>query len=96
MGKKPNMRLPNYIANKLFALIATVLYKNKVTDEATCYKAFKTDIIKKIDLHCTRFEFCPEVTARLLKRGYRYAEVPISYTPPAHTPKARKSPGETA
>lgn len=81
---KPQMKLANYLGNKLFAFMATVLYKTKVTDEATCYKAFKTEVLNSINLHCERFEFCPEVTARLLKRGYRYAEVPISYTPRTH------------
>lgn len=76
---RPRMRLANYLANKLFALIATLLYRTKVTDEATCYKAFRAEVIKSLDLRCRRFEFCPEVTARLLKRGYRYAEVPIWY-----------------
>lgn len=76
---KPGMRLANYVANRVFALLATVLYGRRVTDEATCYKAFKTEVLKSIELRCARFEFCPEVTARLLKRGYRYAEVPISY-----------------
>ena len=76
---KPSMRLANYLANKTFAFLATVLYRRKVTDEATCYKVFKTEVLKSIELRCARFEFCPEVTARLLKRGYRYAEVPISY-----------------
>ncbi|MHB9036870.1 MAG: glycosyltransferase family 2 protein [Armatimonadota bacterium] len=76
---KPKMRLPNYLANKLFALMATILYGVKVTDEATCYKAFRADVVKSLTLRCNRFEFCPEVTARLLKRGYRYAEVPIWY-----------------
>lgn len=83
-GKRPNMKLANYLANKLFALMATVLYGTKVTDEATCYKAFRTDVIKSLDLKCMRFEFCPEVTARLLKRGYRYAEVPINYHARTH------------
>jgi dolichol-phosphate mannosyltransferase len=76
---KPPMRLANYLANKLFALLATVLYWTKVTDEATCYKAFRTDLLKGLDLRCSRFEFCPEVTARLLKRGCRYAETPVWY-----------------
>ncbi len=78
-GRKPNMRLANYIANRLFAWLATVLYGVRVTDEATCYKAFRTEVIKSIQLNCKRFDFCPEVTARLLKRGWRYVEVPISY-----------------
>lgn len=81
---RPRMRLANYLANKLFAFIATVLYGAKVTDEATCYKAFRTEVIKSLDLRCRRFEFCPEVTARLLKRGYRYAEVPIWYEARTH------------
>lgn len=83
-GPRPKMRLPNYVANKVFALMATVLYGRRVTDEATCYKAFRADVIKSIELRCSRFEFCPEVTGRLLKRGYRYAEVPISYHPRTH------------
>lgn len=81
---RPKMRFANYIGNKLFAIIATVLYGVKVTDEATCYKAFRTELLRSLDLKCERFEFCPEVTARLLKRGYRYAEVPISYNPRTH------------
>lgn len=76
---KPKMRLANYLANRVFAWLATVLYRTRVTDEATCYKAFRVDVLKSIELRCNRFEFCPEVTARLLKRGYRYAEVPIWY-----------------
>ena len=76
---KPKMKLANYLANKLFALLATVLYRTKVTDEATCYKAFRTEVLKSLDLRCRRFEFCPEATARLLKRGFRYAEVPVWY-----------------
>ena len=73
------MRLANYIANRIFAWLASVLYRTRVTDEATCYKAFRTEVLRSIELRCVRFEFCPEVTARLLKRGYRYAEVPIWY-----------------
>lgn len=76
---RPKMRLMNYLANKIFAFLASALYGVNVTDEATCYKAFRTEVLKSIELHCNRFEFCPEVTARLLKRGLRYAEVPIWY-----------------
>lgn len=56
-----------------------LLYGVKITDEATCYKLFKTDILRSIPLKCKRFEFCPEVTAKILKRGYHIVEVPISY-----------------
>lgn len=81
---KPKMRLINYIANKVFAALASLLYGVRVSDEATCYKAFRTEVLKSIELRCNRFEFCPEVTARLLKRGYRYVEVPIWYEARTH------------
>jgi len=79
INSRTNMRFANYVANKIFAWLATLLYWTKITDEATCYKVFRADVIKSLNLRCKHFEFCPEVTARLLKRGYRYAEVPISY-----------------
>jgi len=76
---RPYMRWQNYLANKLLAFAASILYLRRVTDEATCYKAFRMDLLRSIRLTCTRFEFCPEVTARLLKRGVRYLEVPVRY-----------------
>lgn len=78
-GTIEKMRLPNRIANYILTLSANLLFKAKITDEATCYKAFKADIIKSIPLKCTRFEFCPEVTAKIRKRGIKIAEVPIHY-----------------
>jgi len=59
--------------------IANLLYSAGITDEATCYKAFKTEVLKSLPLRCKRFEFCPEVTAKVRKRGYRIEEVPISF-----------------
>lgn len=59
--------------------MANLLYGAGITDEATCYKVFKADVIKRIPLKCKRFEFCPEVTAKVRKRGYRIEEVPISF-----------------
>jgi len=61
--------------------LANLLYGLRITDEATCYKLFKTDILKSLNLKCQRFEFCPEVTAKLAKRKYRIKEIPIFYTP---------------
>jgi hypothetical protein len=59
--------------------MANILYGAKITDEATCYKAFKADVLKSLPLKCKRFEFCPEVTAKVRKKGYRIKEVPISF-----------------
>lgn len=61
--------------------LTNLLYGTRITDESTCYKMFKTDLLKSIDLKCERFEFCPEVTAKIAKRGIKIYEVPISYNP---------------
>jgi dolichol-phosphate mannosyltransferase len=79
LGEIINMHFFNYIANKILALTASLLFLTWITDEGTCYKVFKADLLKSLDLKCTGFDFCPEVTAKVCKRGYRIVEVPISY-----------------
>jgi len=79
LGEITNMRFLNYIANKILALTASLLFFTWLTDEGTCYKVFKADLLKSLDLKCTGFDFCPEVTAKVRKRGYKIVEVPISY-----------------
>ncbi len=80
LGRMPTgMRLPNYVANRLLAFMVAVLFGQVITDEATAYKAFRTDVIKGIPLKCERFEFCPEITAKLLMQGYRIHEVPATF-----------------
>ena len=78
-GKIQGMRWPNWLANRVLTLAANLLYGAHISDEATAYKAFRADVIGALRLHCRRFEFCPEVTAKLRRLGYRIAEVPISY-----------------
>jgi glycosyltransferase involved in cell wall biosynthesis len=56
-----------------------LLYGIRLSDEATCYKAFPTAVLKSLDLRCERFEFCPEVTAKVLRLGLLIREVPIRY-----------------
>lgn len=77
----PGMRFSNWVANMLLRTTVNLLYGAHITDEATAYKVFRASVIKEIPLECRRFEFCPEVTAKCLKRGYRIHEVPIRYTP---------------
>jgi dolichol-phosphate mannosyltransferase len=74
-GMKPVFRLGNWV----LAWTATLLFGHRVTDEATCYKAFRTDLLRGMELQCTGFEFCPEVTAKGLRRHARLVEVPIRY-----------------
>ena len=82
LGKKSRlegMALKNWFINIFLRIMTNTLYGSKITDEATAYKLFKTDILKEINLKSKRFEFCPEVTAKVLKRGHKIHEVPISY-----------------
>lgn len=71
----------NFLCIKFLNLLVLMLYGKKITDEATCYKAFKAEIFEKTKLNCTRFEFCPEITAKVCKLGHDIVEVPISYKP---------------
>ncbi|MBU1632517.1 MAG: glycosyltransferase family 2 protein [Nanoarchaeota archaeon] len=83
--KKENQKysgLSFYLGGISLTWITNVLYPfAKITDEPTCYKVFKADILKNIKLNCKKFEFCPEVTAKVLKKGIKIYEVPISYYP---------------
>lgn len=53
----------------------------QLTDMETCYKAFRRDVIQRIELHQDRFGFEPEITAKIARRRLRVCEVPISYQP---------------
>lgn len=79
LGSVEAMRPANLLANRALTLTANVLYGARITDEATCYKMFRRAILQDIPLHARRFDFCPEVTAKLRKRGHRIWEVPIRY-----------------
>ena len=70
-----------YIGGKVITHTANILYNQNLTDEAACYKMFRTEFIKSIPLQCKRFEFCPEVTAKVAKRGIKITEVPVQFYP---------------
>lgn len=61
--------------------LTNLLYGTKLTDEPCCYKVFKAEVIKNIPLTCKRFEFCPEITAKVSRKGYKIYEVPVNYYP---------------
>jgi dolichol-phosphate mannosyltransferase len=81
LGKAQGMKLANWMANKILTLAANTLYGARITDEATGYKAFRADVLRSVNLQCMRFEFCPEITAKLRRLGHRIHEAPISYNP---------------
>ncbi len=69
------------VANKLLTLMTNLLYDSILTDMETCYKLFKREVLQDIPLRSRRFEFEPEITAKLLKRKVRIFEVPITFNP---------------
>ena len=79
LGEVIGMRLPNRVANWILAQMVSVLYGQRITDEATAYKAFRREVIQDVHLTCQRFEFCPEVTAKVRRMGEPILEVPITY-----------------
>ncbi|GHS86522.1 glycosyl transferase [Bacteroidia bacterium] len=70
-----------YLGGQIVTIITNLLYGQKLTDEPTCYKFFDATFLKSIPLDCTGFEFCPEITAKVAKRGIKIKEIPISYYP---------------
>jgi dolichol-phosphate mannosyltransferase len=78
---RPGRGLRFFLGAKLLTLLTNLLYGAGIHDEATCYKVFRRSLLAQIHLECQRFEFCPEVTAKLCRMGKKIAEVPISYHP---------------
>src|SRR6185369_11785031 len=70
-----------YLANRALAELTTALYRTRITDMETCYKVFRRDVLDSLRLRAARFEIEPELTAQVLKRGYRLVELPIAYNP---------------
>jgi dolichol-phosphate mannosyltransferase len=66
---------------KLLTLVANFLFGVGITDESTCYKMVRTDIMRQLNLRCKRFEFCPELVAKLGRNRIKIYEIPISYRP---------------
>jgi len=79
MGRQRDMSLLHRIGNRLLTLATNLLYGAKLTDMETCYKLWKREVIQGVTIRSNRFNFEPEVTAKVLKRGIRIREVPISY-----------------
>jgi len=80
LGKIRGFSIPiHYYGNIFLSLITTLLYFRKITDMETCYKIMASDVIKNIKLRAKRFDFEPEITAKIIKKGYKIIEIPIDY-----------------
>lgn len=80
-GRNKNAGFSFYWGGQLVTWTANILYGLRLTDEPTCYKMFEAGLLKSLPLTCTGFEFCPEVTALVAKKGYKIPEIPITYHP---------------
>ncbi|MCL4859472.1 MAG: glycosyltransferase family 2 protein [Caldilineaceae bacterium] len=78
-GPRSAMSLTHTLGNKGVTLLTNLLFGTALSDMETCYKCFRRDVIQGMPLHSRRFEIEPELTAKILKRGYSIFEVPISY-----------------
>jgi len=78
-GEHRNLMFSHWLGNKFLTLVTNILYNTTLSDMETCYKMFRSDILKGLSLHSDRFEIEPEVTSKILKQGIRIYEVPISY-----------------
>lgn len=78
-GPTKTMFFWHMVGNKMLTLVTNVLYNTILSDMETCYKVFRADVVRDIPLRSRGFEFEPEITSKILKRGYRIYEVPISY-----------------
>lgn len=80
-GGKPTraFKILHLFGNKFLSLMTNILYNCTLTDMETCYKVFKAEYFKNITIRSNRFDFEPEITAKILKRGARIYELPISY-----------------
>jgi glycosyltransferase involved in cell wall biosynthesis len=79
-GPTKTMFFTHMLGNRFLTLVTNILYDTILSDMETCYKCFRADVIREIPLRARGFEFEPEVTAKVLKRGHRIYEVAISYT----------------
>ncbi len=81
LRRNPRSSWSFYWGGRLVSWVANLLYGSNLTDEATGYKLIRTDLLRSLDLQSEGFEFCPEVTSKLLRREVDIHEVPISYEP---------------
>ena len=78
-GIPQGMAFPNYLANRFLTVFTNLLFGIRLTDMETCYKIIPVGLMRSLQLRARRFDFEPEVTSKLAKRGVRIVELPIRY-----------------
>jgi glycosyltransferase involved in cell wall biosynthesis len=73
--------LVTFVANRILTGVTNLLFDASLTDMETCYKVMRVDVARSLELSADRFDIEPQITARLLRRGYRIHERPIRFEP---------------
>jgi glycosyltransferase involved in cell wall biosynthesis len=69
----------HYVGNRFLTILSNAFTNLNLTDMETCYKVFRAEVVKQIRITSNRFEFEPEITAKVARRGFRVYEVGVSY-----------------
>ncbi|MCJ7652718.1 MAG: glycosyltransferase family 2 protein [Actinobacteria bacterium] len=78
-GEHRDMLYWHWVGNRFLSFMTNVLYNTTLSDMETCYKLFSRESLEGIEIQSDRFEFEPEITAKILKKKFRIYEVPVSY-----------------
>lgn len=84
-GSYEDMSNLHYIGNKVLTLVTNILFGVMLTDMETCYKLMPGNFVREVNIKSPKFNFEPEITAKILKRGMKIIEVPISYKGRSHS-----------
>ena len=79
-GERRNMLYLHWVGNRMLSLVTNILYNTTLSDMETCYKLFDRRVLDGITIRSNKFDFEPEITAKILRQKVRIYEVPISYT----------------
>ena len=79
LGRAYGMCWRNRIGNFVLTAVTNLLYGSNISDQATAYKVLRSDLLRNLDIQADGFEFCSELTAKVLRAGYAIHEVPITY-----------------
>ena len=79
LGRHTGMYFWNALGNKFLTFLTNFLFNCWISDMETCYKVVRTDVLRSLQLESNDFRIEPEIAAKVLRRGYRIYEVPVSY-----------------
>lgn len=80
LGPHLNLLFWHWVGNHALNLLVNILYNTTLSDMETCYKVMPTEYLREVDIQSNSFDMEPEITCKLLNKGHRIFEVPISYT----------------